>query len=209
MAAAFSDLDALMKAASDMVNLSHRIAEKVKQADDNPQDKSQFEDMMRDLGIASPVTREMAGSAYDTELCRQLASFLKNILPQQRGIMLLTDVYCFFNRARGVELVSPEDLKRAALGLPRLGLGLHTRTFASGVIAVHSSEYSDEKASQRLLEFAKTRGCFNEMDCVFSLELTLVLAREQIQTAEAQGTLCRDETSSGIQYHPNRFLLEW
>lgn len=47
------------------------------------------------------------------ELSRQLADFLAKPLQQSGGIMTLPDVYCLYNRARGTELVSPDDLLQA------------------------------------------------------------------------------------------------
>jgi ESCRT-II complex subunit VPS36 len=43
----------------------------------------------------------------------QLADFLALHLDKTQGVMTLPDVYCLFNRARGSELVSPEDLIKA------------------------------------------------------------------------------------------------
>lgn len=43
----------------------------------------------------------------------QLADFLEGPLKRQSGILTLTEVFCLFNRARGSELVSPEDILKA------------------------------------------------------------------------------------------------
>ena len=47
------------------------------------------------------VFRQTAGGNYSTELAKELAAFLRDLLPRHNGIMTLFDVYCFFNRARG------------------------------------------------------------------------------------------------------------
>ena len=44
----------------------------------------------------------------------QLADFLRPVIERAGGMMPLPDVYCLFNRARGTELVSPDDLLAAA-----------------------------------------------------------------------------------------------
>ena len=66
--------------------------------------------------MSSPVT----GARYHVELCRQLADFLAEPLARAHGLMPLTDVYCLFNRARGTELVSPDDLLAAAMHFQKL-----------------------------------------------------------------------------------------
>ena len=44
----------------------------------------------------------------------QLADFLALRIDKAGGMMPLPDVYCLFNRARGAELISPDDLLTAA-----------------------------------------------------------------------------------------------
>ena len=67
------------------------------------------------MGIASPVTRRTAGALFHQQLALQLADFLAPRLDKARGVMTLPDTYCLFNRARGTELVSPEDLIKVRL----------------------------------------------------------------------------------------------
>ncbi len=43
---------------------------------------------------------------------------------------MLADVYCLYNRARGTDPISPEDLAEAASkAMPSLGLGMRSRTY--------------------------------------------------------------------------------
>lgn len=65
----------------------------------------------------------------------QLADFLAPRVESAGGMMALPDVYCLFNRARGTELISPDDLMQVscgALGFRALGITLdpHTLKFA-------------------------------------------------------------------------------
>lgn len=73
------------------------------------------------MGIASPVTKASAGARYQQELSRQLADFLASPLARAGGVLLLSDVYCLFNRARGTELVSPDDLMQACEAFSQVG----------------------------------------------------------------------------------------
>ena len=80
-------------------------------------------------------------------VCRapQLADFLALRIDKAGGMMPLPDVYCLFNRARGAELISPDDLLTAAKLLTATGARLTFRQFASGVLVVQSAAHSDEK----------------------------------------------------------------
>ncbi|GLC37231.1 hypothetical protein PLESTB_001145500 [Pleodorina starrii] len=105
------------------------------------------------LGISSPVTRESAGARYHIELCRQLADFLH--LPLQRcgGLISLPDVYCLFNRARGTELVSPDDLLQAAKLFGRAGVaGLRLRPLSSGVLVIQGPQHSEEQVCAKIAQ---------------------------------------------------------
>lgn len=55
----------------------------------------------------------------------QLADFLAPRVERAGGMMTLPDVYCLFNRARGAELVSPDDLLAAvqARGMRQMRAG--------------------------------------------------------------------------------------
>lgn len=63
------------------------------------------------------------GARYHTELSRQLADFLEGPLARCGGMISLPDVYCLFNRARGTELVSPDDLLQVGAGAGGKGGG--------------------------------------------------------------------------------------
>lgn len=52
----------------------------------------------------------------------QLADFLKAPVERASGMMPLPDVYCLYNRARGTELISPDDLLTAIKLFPRVSL---------------------------------------------------------------------------------------
>lgn len=126
--------------------------------EDGVEAQSELLGMLQGVGIASPVTKEMAGNAYHEQLARQFADLLltDNRLRYVVGlpwlwkvlcltiscccrsrrlgsILTLTDAYCLYNRARGTDLVSPEDLLQAATLLRPLRLGLHLDMFPSGV----------------------------------------------------------------------------
>ena len=82
-------------------------------------------------------------SGFDGVLYMQLADFLAGRLDAHAGIMALPDVYCLFNRARGTELVSPDDVLAAIRLFPSIGAALRLRTFSSGLLVVQSNSHSD------------------------------------------------------------------
>lgn len=59
------------------------------------------------------------------------------------GMMSLADAYCRVNRARGLELLSPEDMLAAAKMLEKLALPIRLRVFESGVMVLQLSSHDD------------------------------------------------------------------
>lgn len=58
--------------------------------------------------------------------------------------MSLADVYCRVNRARGLELLSPEDLLNACQILEKLALPVRLRQFDSGVMVLQLQSHDDK-----------------------------------------------------------------
>lgn len=79
---AFQDLDALMANAKTVVDLSTRLAQQSARGEASSE-RSELQSILSDMGIANPVTREMAGSDYHMQLARQMADFLPDIMEKQ------------------------------------------------------------------------------------------------------------------------------
>ncbi|KAL4422699.1 hypothetical protein ABPG75_008896 [Micractinium tetrahymenae] len=153
---AFSDLSQLMRKAEEMVQLAQYFRERVaaRREGGEPGEELDAETALdlANLGIVSPVTRDTAGSLYFQELARQLADFLAGPMQRAGGIMPLPDVYCLYNRARGTELISPDDLTSAVKLFPQIRAPFALREFASGVKVVQSLSHSDEAVCKRIAE---------------------------------------------------------
>ena len=87
-------------------------------------------------GIVSPVSLEVAGKSFHSELAGQIADFLMPIVGggaedmahgaqasggaagarvagrRNQSMITLTDAYCLYNRARGIDLISPQDMRQ-------------------------------------------------------------------------------------------------
>ncbi|KAJ6687555.1 VACUOLAR PROTEIN-SORTING-ASSOCIATED PROTEIN 36, partial [Salix koriyanagi] len=57
----------------------------------------------------------------------------------------LIDIYCLFNRARGTELISPEDLLQACSLWEKFDVPVMLRKFDSGVKVIQNKSHSDEE----------------------------------------------------------------
>jgi len=209
----FSDLSALMQKAKEMVALAERFAtaqqkeSKEKEGKEKSEEDEEFRNYLLQMGISSPVTKKTAGSLYHTELSRQLSDWLKNVLAMSTTKMLpLPDLYCFFNRARGTELISPEDLYRACVLFEELDLPIRLRKFESGVLVVQFATHNDKSVAEQMKQLLEAHGPLTALSVSSYTKVSPALALEQLQTAENYLYLCRDETFEGLIFYPNKFV---
>jgi len=204
---AFTDLTALMEKAKDLVGIAEKLSQQQNKdsSEEGNQEDSELRSMLISIGISSPVTKESAGSLYHSQLSRQLADWLQKPLQRFGGMMQMTDVYCYFNRARGTELVSPEDLYRACVLFEELKVPVRLRRFESGVLVIQSLSHTDEAIAKDIGILVKRDGPQTAFDLARTKNISLPLANEQLLTAEKQGVLCRDETYDGVTFYLNFF----
>ncbi|KAK1800494.1 hypothetical protein P4O66_005713 [Electrophorus voltai] len=206
---AFEDLSKLMEKAKEMVELSRSIASKIKdkQGDITEDETIRFKSYLLSMGIANPVTRETHGSGthYHMQLARQLGDILQAPLEERGGMMALTEVYCLVNRARGMELLSPEDLVNACKMFESLKLPLRLRVFDSGVMVVQLQSHSEEEMIASAIDSVSEKGSLTAEEFGKLLGLSVLLAKERLLLAEKMGHLCRDDSVEGLRFYPNLF----
>lgn len=146
---AFQDLNKLMTMAKDMVAISKVISSKIRerQGDISDDETVRFKSYLMSLGIDDPVTRDNAASnsEYFQLLAKQICEMVLDPITETGGMMSLADVYCRVNRARGLELLSPEDLLNACHALDG---PIKLRTFPSGAMVLQLETHNDETVSE-------------------------------------------------------------
>ena len=222
---ATADLDSLMKRAKEMASVIQRYASYAGDRADGQSrlegsentsevgDISEIDAILQSIGIASPVTKFSAGRLYHKQLARQLADYLhdSNRLSRLGGMMTLTDIYGIFNRARGTELVSPDDFLKSAEIMGSLSLGITLVRFASGVIILRLDSLNEDALCQNILQLSKSNYLDIDQNGIYAtlvaqhLNLSIVLSKEVLLIAENRGLLCRDDSIGGLAFFPNKF----
>lgn len=206
---AFKDLDALIEKAKDMVALAEKFSKKLNDKEISVTDDETvaFKSYLLSMGIDNPVTRETHGSGnrYHQELAKELATFLKDLLEKEGGVMTVTDVYCRFNRARGMELVSPDDVANAAKLFQHLHLPMRLRKFDSGVLVVQSLSQTEEQIIDATSKTIEENGPLSSEELGHLLGLAITLAKERLLLSEKAGKLCRDDSVEGLRFYVNEF----
>lgn len=204
---AFQDLNKLMTMAKDMVGLSKVISTKIRerQGDISEDETVRFKSYLMSLGIDDPVTRDgyQSNSDYYTSLSRQICEILLDPITEVGGMMSLADVYCRVNRARGLELLSPEDLLNAC---KLLSGPIKLRQFPSGAMVLQLESHDDAAIALATTEVVEEKKSMTVEELARILGISIILAQERLLTAERAGNLCRDESIEGLRFFPNLFL---
>lgn len=168
----------------------------------------EVQSVMFELGVGSHVNKELAGKNYFRELAVELDRFLSKALERFGGLLTLIDLYCVYNRSRGTDLISPEDLYNACLCFSKLNCSVIMRKFDSGVVVVQSKDFDENTQFKKIGEMLKNKsGGMTVEEIASTLKINLVLMKELIHGAENYGHVCRDESAEGVKYFENLFLL--
>ncbi|KAJ1460552.1 EAP30/Vps36 family-domain-containing protein [Pelagophyceae sp. CCMP2097] len=124
------------------------------------------------------------------------------------ALVSLPDVYCAFNRARGISpLVSPDDFFDACSCMASLALPLELRIFRSGAKALRRAASSaSHRLSEELRDVCVRSGGLSALQAAAELDVPAALAVELLLDAEADGLLCRDDAPAGLRFFPNAFV---
>ncbi|CAI0442302.1 unnamed protein product [Linum tenue] len=214
---AFQDLNALMSKAKEMMTLAEKMRQKLlsgsnsqtSSGNDDEMGSKEMQDWLLSVGIISPVTKESAGALYHQQLSRQLADFVRVPLERAGGMINLIDIYCLFNRARGTELISPEDLLQACSLWEKFDVPVMLRKFDSGVMVIQNKAHSDEEVFARIKALVTKPDAFTSgisaSDAAMTLGIAPAMAKEHLLSAESKGLLCRDISPDGFRFYVNFF----
>ncbi|PVU91612.1 hypothetical protein BB561_004315 [Smittium simulii] len=225
---AFEDLDELSIKAKEIVSLAKDIVSKLNSnstntstgsPEINSNSDSDFNKYLNTIGIDNPVTKDIAGSSYHKVLARELFEFLEDYIFKNNGLVLVTEAYCLYNRARSFSSVFPADFIEACKLFEELGLPLKLRKFPSGILALQSdssigifssdndrtNNKVDDIFEERVKELVESFGSLSAIQYSAIDGLPLLLANELLLGYEHQQVLCRDETLQEIRFYKNIF----
>jgi ESCRT-II complex subunit VPS36 len=118
-------------------------------------------------------------------------------------MMTITEVYCRINRARGLELVSPEDVLNAC---KLLNGPMKLRQYPSGAMILQLENHNDEQVANEIEQLVKDTESMSIEECARLKHISVLLAHERFLIAENAGKICRDESVEGLRFYPNKFL---
>lgn len=216
---AFQDLEQLIGMAEQMTTLSKNIASRIKEhgSQVTTDETILFKSHLLELGIEQQVDLDLptkssysSSSKYYEDLARQISNIIRPLMARNKQDQLtLSDVYCCFNRARGMNLVSPEDILNACelfQSLPDSQLKLYR--YKSGLRVIQNQLCDNEEISDKMVKLVEQAGCLTALQLSSRLTISVHLARQRLDEAESSGRICRDESIEGLKFYPNKFLQQ-
>lgn len=202
ISSAFEDLSNLMASAKEMVGLSQRLMLKSKEKGLTDDETAQFRSQLLSIGLQNS---EGPTESSDNQLQQEIGRVLLPAVEASSGIISLPEAYCRVNRARGLKLLSPEDLLAALQGM-RYPVKLYT--FSSGLRVVQLSSLDEAAWMDKIVSLLEENGCLGAEQLATRLKTSAVLALERLLQVEADSRACRDESINGLVFYPNKFLTE-
>lgn len=155
---AFSDLESLKEKSRHMVTIAEQIKGKLarNELDGTTEEMKEIQSVMFNMGMASDfstqVSKDTSGKMYHQALALEVEQFLSTIIDNFGGVVGLVDLYCMYNRARGTDLISPDDLLIACQKMHQASNKFGLRNYPSGVITVQSKMFNEDAYHQRLAD---------------------------------------------------------
>ncbi|KAL7271240.1 Vacuolar protein-sorting-associated protein 36 [Rhizina undulata] len=221
---AFYDLEALMGRAKEMIALAENFSTRLvsTQTFANSEESALLRSSTQALGLVSKdmvAGNDKSQELYITELARQVADFLaddrRGVLKREGGVMTLVDLWAVYNRARGIDLISPADLEKAARLFEKLKLPVRLREFRSGLLVVQDVRATDAETVRRILEWVRClqgetgEGGFGKgvtaSETAERFQWSVGVATEELEMAEERGALCREVGIEGVRFWDNWF----
>ena len=210
----FQDLKNLINLCQDMVQISKSIKEKLHEKGNeiSSDETILFKSYLLSLGVSEdfedPVNRSTYNSdnKYYNDLGKQVSKLIKPLASSKGGQIALTEVYCAINRARGFDLISPDDLLNACSTLEKQNLGMKLTKYASGLLVLQCNDFDQNHVNNQILDLLNEVDSLSAQELAIKFNISVALARQRLIDSEKFGLVCRDECIQGLRFYPNKFF---
>ena len=158
--------------------------------------------------FSAHVSKDTSGSNFHLALAKELERFLAQVLDKFGGVIGLIDLYCMYNRARGTDLISPDDLKKAAQEINKTSEQYMLREYQSGCKTIQSRMFNEDTYYGKMAEVLAQNPGLTPLRLAEHMCVNEILVKEHIYNAEAAGYVCKDESHEGTRFYDNK-IMKW
>jgi ESCRT-II complex subunit VPS36 len=191
-----------------MISLAQQIRAKLGNSTQN-NESSEINGILSKIGFIDPVTKEVSGSDYYLNLGQQINDYFFKYFTDNPTIKVITliDAYCIYNRARGIELISPKDMKQAVNKLKYLpNQNIYLQSLNNEILVLHSVDYTSDNIIKSLKQFLSDNNkdflTVNDIKKILNIE-NMILFKYLIDDLLINGKLCSDESDIEVNYYMN------
>jgi hypothetical protein len=95
--------------------------------------ESEADKILEELGAVEVVSKSESGKMFYKDLAKQIDHIFPDVLKRKGGAMSLIDVYLYYNRLRGSDLITCNDLLLASQELRMMNSKLELREISGGL----------------------------------------------------------------------------
>ena len=140
-----------------MVQIAQTIKQKVSQKELTENEMSEIQEVMFNMGMGenftTHVSKELSGKKFYKDLAAEIEKFLGSVINNERfsGVIGLIDLFCLYNRARGTDLVSPNDLSIACVTLDQTSQNFMLKTYTkTGIKCIQLRSFNEDAYFNKL-----------------------------------------------------------
>lgn len=169
-----------------MVKIAEQIQNKLAKKELNVQSEEmqEIQSVMFNMGIATDfstqVSKDTSGKNYHSELSFEIEKFLTTIIDKFGGVIGTIDLYCMYNRARGTDLISPEDLHIACTKLNTNSQKFMLKEYPSGVRTIQSRMFNEDSYFKKIAETLAEKPGLTAFKLASVMKVNEVLVKEHI-----------------------------
>lgn len=211
LSSAFSDLDALMRSAGEMVQLAGRISDKLQNDTLSAPERTAFANLIDSLGIQHEGVNDDSGNEFYRSIAVNVSGLVQAMIDKTgTRVFSLADIYCIYNRTRITgSLIAPADLLKAARQLHSLSLPIRLHKFTqNGLLClIPAQDVNPAHLLCLLSELVQWKGFVTAVDLAEKMKVSVLLAGQQLAMAEAAGNIIRDAKRKDLPaFYPNLIL---
>ena len=202
----FSNIQSLKQNAEKMIQLAEKLRAKL---DVTKGEEKEINDILKKIGYINPETKETAGSEFYDKLASQINIFFNDYFNKNQStkVLSLIDAYCIYNRARGIELISPKDMKQAVNKLKYLpNQNIFLKSLKNEIWILYSSDYTSDNIIKNMKKFMSDNNkdylTVNDIKKILNIE-NMLLFKYLIDDLLINGKLCSDESDIEVNYYMN------
>ena len=169
---------------------------------------SEADKILEDLGCVDVVTKSESGKMFYSQVAKQIDQIFGKLLPTKGGVMSLIDVYLYYNRMRGSDLVTSQDLLMAARELDSINSTIELKLLPNGlkILQMKTRDKQAEIYEIRQMILKSNGTGLTVEDYCKSKDLSSIIGRYKLEEYSKEGHFCLDSSMGGLKYFNNDII---